>query len=74
MNKLEKFMHEVNALQEEYGLYIVSEEERELLISLERNDNQSQVVCLTGDWTIKDLDKDKAVVIRELLMKVEDND
>ena len=74
MNKLEKFMHEVNALQEEYGLYIVSEEERELLISLERKDNQSQVVCLTGDWTIKDLDKDKAVVIRELLMKVEDND
>jgi len=72
MNVVEKFLHEVNALQEEYGLFIVANTEEELLVSLERNDNQSAVVCLTGDYTIKELNKDKAIVINELLLRLDD--
>ena len=73
MNKVEKFLHEVNALQEEYGLYIISDQEQELLISLDRTDNQSAVVCLTGDVTIKDYNKDKGLIIPELLMRISDD-
>ena len=70
MNIVEKFLHEVNALQEEYGLYIVSDQEQELLVSTERNDNQSTVVCLTGDHTIKEYNKEKGLLITEILLRL----
>ena len=58
--KIEKFLHELNALQQEYGLFIVTESEEEILVSLERNANTQNIVCYTADHTINDLDDERA--------------
>ena len=73
MNKVEKFLHEVNALQEEYGLYIISDQEHELFVSIDRSDNQSTVVCLTGDYTIKEYNKNKGLIVTDLLVRISDD-
>ena len=65
MSKIKQFLTELNALQEEFGLYVVSDTEEELLISLERNNNPNNIVCYVGDHTINGFDDIKASFINE---------
>ncbi len=72
-DKVKQFMTELNAIQEEYGLYIVSEAEEELLISLERNDNPTNIVCYVGSHSVSDFDDDRSIIDVVNIEKVQDN-
>jgi len=73
VSRVEKFLTEVNALQEEYGLYIIAQEEQELLISLGRDETPNNVVCYTGDSTLGGDYQDNAVFVEENLRRMSDD-
>jgi hypothetical protein len=65
ISKVKQFLTEVNALQEEYGLYIIAQEEMELLVSLGRDETPNNVVCYTGDTTLGGSYKENAIFIED---------
>lgn len=67
---VEKFLHEINALQEEYGLYIIAQEEQELLVSLGRDETPNNVVCYTGDVSIGGEYQDNAIFVDENIKRI----
>ena len=74
MSKIKQFLTELNALQEEFGLYVVSDTEEELLVSLERNNNPVNIVCYVGDHTISGFDDIHSIIDPENAKKVFDNE
>ncbi len=73
INKVKQFLTEVNALQEEYGLFIIAQEEHELLVSLGRDETPNNVVCYTGDVTIGGDYQDNIIFIEENLRRLNDD-
>lgn len=70
MKKINQFLTELNGLQEEFGLYVVSETEEELLISLERNNNRNNIVCYLGNHTINKFDSNRSEIDFENAKKI----
>ena len=60
MNKVEEFMAELAEIQQKYELYIVTETEEPILVSLEPNANNHNIVCYTNNVVIDVLDPEKA--------------
>ena len=58
MDKIAQFLIALNEIQEEYGMYIVTEYEEEMLISLDRTPNNHMIVCMTGESSINELNED----------------
>ena len=73
INKVKQFLTEVNALQEEYGLFIIAQEKHELLVSLGRDETPNNVVCYTGDVTIGGDYQDNIIFIEENLRRLNDD-
>lgn len=65
ISKVKQFLSEVNALQEEYGLFIIAQEEQELLVSLGRDETPNNVVCYTGDISLGGDYKENAIFVED---------
>jgi len=72
MSKVRDFLQEVAELQQQYGIYIVTETEEPVLLSLEPNANNHNIVCYTNRTYIDEL-SDEAV-FDEINMKVLEDD
>ena len=72
-SKVEQFLQDIDALQEEYGMYLISQEEQELLVSLSRYEAPSEILCYTGDSTVGPEYENNRVFVPENLERV-DND
>jgi len=55
MEKVRDFLAAVAELQEEYGMYIVTEMEEPILLSLETNANNHNIICYTNRTYIDEL-------------------
>lgn len=54
------FMSELAEIQEKYGMYIVTETEEPILVSLEPNANNHNILCYTNNVVIDELKLDLA--------------
>ena len=54
------FMSELAEIQDKYGMYIVTETEEPILVSLEPNANNHNILCYTNNVVIDELKLDLA--------------
>jgi hypothetical protein len=54
------FISDLNEIQEKYGMFIVTESEEPILVSLEPNANNHNILCYTNNVVIDELRLDLA--------------
>lgn len=66
------FISELSEIQDKYGMYIVTETEEPILVSLEPNANNHNILCYTNNVVIDELKLDLAEFDTVNLEKLED--